>query len=189
MVNFWAIYKSLLIGIFGAGVITSTTSVGVIHQDNSNQIDSFSKVAVSSNQQIELNIKNIAQYIKFSDEQEVLNHIKLKIGDRLYTPIISATQKAREHGLSNRESLQDSQAMLFVFDTPGVYGFWMKDMRFAIDICWLDSTGKVITIARRVPANSYPKSFYPKKPAQMVIETGSGALDNIKEGDQVYISL
>jgi uncharacterized membrane protein (UPF0127 family) len=79
--------------------------------------------------------------------------------------------------------------MLFVFDKSDRYGFWMKDMHFALDICWLDDSGKVISIARNVSADSYPKAFYPKKPARMVIEANAGVFNFVQEGDRIYISL
>jgi uncharacterized protein len=34
--------------------------------------------------------------------------------------------------------------MLFVMKTPGTYGFWMKEMKFPLDIFWLDASGTVV---------------------------------------------
>ena len=51
---------------------------------------------------------------------------------------LALTDEEKARGLSGRESLDEDEGMLFVFDVPGNYGFWMKDMNFAIDIIWLN---------------------------------------------------
>ena len=42
-------------------------------------------------------------------------------------------------GLMFREGLSPGSGMLFVFDSEGEYGFWMKNVSFPLDIVWLDS--------------------------------------------------
>ena len=49
-------------------------------------------------------------------------------------------------GLAVKNQLKENEAMLFVFEKPGKHSFWMKDMKFPIDIIWLDSTGKIVHI-------------------------------------------
>src|SRR3989338_3180334 len=49
---------------------------------------------------------------------------------------LALTMLEQAQGLSGREVLGENEGMLFVFDTPGKYSFWMKDMKFAIDIIW-----------------------------------------------------
>ena len=58
--------------------------------------------------------------------------------------------------------------MLFVFDTPGKYGFWMKDMRFAIDILWLKD-GKIIYKKSKASPEER-ETFVPPEEADSVIE-------------------
>ena len=41
--------------------------------------------------------------------------------------------------------------MLFVFDEPGRYPFWMQNCLIPIDIIWLDAAGKVVQVAAAVP--------------------------------------
>lgn len=42
--------------------------------------------------------------------------------------------------------------MLFVFDSDNVYAtFWMKDMKFSIDILWIDDN-KIVKIDKAIPA-------------------------------------
>jgi uncharacterized protein len=79
--------------------------------------------------------------------------------------------------------------MLFVFDRPGIHAFWMKQMRFAVDIAWIDDHLKIIHIQSHVPPGSYPEIFAPPAPARYVIETRAGLLDalGVAVGDTVEI--
>ena len=38
--------------------------------------------------------------------------------------------------------------MLFIFSQPDFYPFWMKDMKFPIDIIWLDENLQIINIEK-----------------------------------------
>ena len=88
--------------------------------------------------------------------------------------LVATTTAAMEKGLGRRDSLPADEGMLFVFPKPDRYGFWMKDMRFPIDIIWLDAQGHVITVAGSVATSSYPGVFYPSAPATYVLETNAG---------------
>lgn len=87
---------------------------------------------------------------------------------------IATTTAAQELGLGGREKIASDYGLLFVFQKPDYYGFWMKDMRFPIDIFWLNAQGQVVTIARGVATSTYPDVFYPTAPAVYVLETISG---------------
>ncbi|MBW3568736.1 DUF192 domain-containing protein [Candidatus Parcubacteria bacterium] len=69
------------------------------------------------------------------------------------------TNQARVKGLSDREGLPDNTGMLFVFEAPAEQCFWMKDMRFDIDIIWTNQAKQIIKIEKAVSPDSYPKSF------------------------------
>lgn len=83
---------------------------------------------------------------------------------------IADTQEKRRQGLSGREGLDNNEGMLFIFDQPGIYGFWMKDMNFPIDIVWLDENLTVIGISEKLPPESYPQTFYPPSKTTYVLE-------------------
>lgn len=84
------------------------------------------------------------------------------------------TENSRELGLSNRPSMNDDEGMLFVFDTPGRYGFWMKDMKFSLDIIWINQNGVVVAIERNVTPESYPKPYINQSEALYVLEINAG---------------
>jgi uncharacterized membrane protein (UPF0127 family) len=87
---------------------------------------------------------------------------------------IAQTDAERELGLGGRAGLSADEGMLFVFPTDGHYKFWMKDMRFSIDMLWIDSQGKIIYIAQNIAPETYPQSFGPDAPARYVLELPAG---------------
>jgi uncharacterized membrane protein (UPF0127 family) len=114
----------------------------------------------------------------------------LDIGTTSIRLIEASTPEARERGLGARDRLDQNVGMLFTFNEPGMYEFWMKDMRFGIDIIWLDTDGRIVTIKRNVAPLTYPKVFGPSAPSLSVIELNAGrslSLD-LKEGDLLTIS-
>lgn len=83
----------------------------------------------------------------------------LSIGDTSFSAEIVDTNLKRQMGLSGRNNLPEDSTMVFVFDGKQQRCFWMKDMRFAIDIVWLDETKRVVAIERSVQPSTYPESF------------------------------
>ena len=92
------------------------------------------------------------------------------IGNVLYSVAIADTPASRELGLSGRTSLKSHEGMLFIFPEDGQYAFWMKDMRFSIDIVWISSAGEVLYIEKDVSPATYPHAFKPLMRARYVLE-------------------
>lgn len=93
------------------------------------------------------------------------------------------TEKEREKGLGGRESLCSACAMLFVFEKPGRYAFWMKDMRFPIDIIWLLKDRVVFTAEEISP--DFSGILDPAVVADRVVEVNAGAAKNINVGEKI----
>lgn len=87
---------------------------------------------------------------------------------------VADTDTEREKGLGGKDGLARGEGMLFIFPTDGIYGFWMKDMLFAIDIMWLSADGTVIHIEHSVSPDSYPRSYASGSPARYVLELPAG---------------
>ncbi len=94
----------------------------------------------------------------------------IKIGQGEIRAEVARTDEERVRGLSGRESLRADEGLLFVFEIPGNHGFWMKDMNFPIDIIWLNEERRVIHIERGVLPETFPRVFYPNRPAKYVLE-------------------
>lgn len=50
---------------------------------------------------------------------------------------IADTPAKQAQGLSGRESLAEDAGMFFIFSEPARQNFWMKEMKFPIDIIWI----------------------------------------------------
>lgn len=102
-------------------------------------------------------------------------HLKLlTIGHARVWVEIADTPAAITQGLSGREKLPDDQGMLFMFERPGIYSFWMKDMHFPIDIVWIDADWRVVDISSQVDPATFPERFAPKESVQYVLEVNAG---------------
>lgn len=103
---------------------------------------------------------------------------------------VADTAASRKKGLSKKTSIPLNEGMLFVFENPGDYGIWMKDMKLAIDIIWLDEGKKIIGIAKNVPPEHGKKEnqlivYKSGGIAKYVLEINAGlsALNNLQNGD------
>ncbi|HSE56525.1 MAG TPA: DUF192 domain-containing protein [Candidatus Paceibacterota bacterium] len=99
---------------------------------------------------------------------------RVTIGDTTITVTVADTEAVRQQGLSGKESLAQDEGMLFFFDTPGKYGFWMKDMHFPIDIIWIDAGWQIVDVTHTLTPETYPKVFFPQASVQYVLEVPAG---------------
>jgi uncharacterized protein len=103
---------------------------------------------------------------------------------------VAATDDARREGLSGRASLAENRGMLFVYPDHVERTYWMKGMRFPIDIVWIDR-GRVTGVEPNVPVpvgDDLP--LYPSRvPADRVLEVRAGwaARHHVERGEQVTI--
>ena len=97
----------------------------------------------------------------------------------------------RAQGLSGRPLLNENEGMLFVFEQPAVYSIHMKDMRFAIDVMWIDQDKKVLGVTRDLRPDTYPTLF--PAPTQVMyaleVNAGWGDRQGIQIGDVVRIPM
>ncbi|HEY8140629.1 MAG TPA: DUF192 domain-containing protein [Nitrososphaera sp.] len=89
---------------------------------------------------------------------------------------IASTGDQRSKGLSVKDDLKENEAMLFVFSKESEHGFYMKGMKFPIDIIWLDSNMEVVHIEHSLEPcgpDSCP-TYRPDSEALYVLETVAG---------------
>lgn len=107
--------------------------------------------------------------------------------------IVVRSDADRSLGLGGRSHLGEEEGMLFVFDKPDTYAFWMKNMRFPIDIIWLHD-GTVIDVSPAIPApkegQTLLPTYQPKAVSSLVLEVNSGwsQANNISIGDSYTVS-
>ena len=119
-------------------------------------------------------------------------HVKIK--DKVIHVDLAITPDEQSKGLSIKNALNDSDGMLFPFDTPGDYSFWMKDMKFPIDIIWIDSNYKIVHIEKNLQPCSFfllCPSYSPHANSKYVLEVNSNftSKNNITVGDRVYFNI
>lgn len=101
---------------------------------------------------------------------------ELVVGDETFTVEVVDTPSSRAKGLGGRESLATSTGMLFIFEEPDIYQFWMKDMAFSIDIAWINGDWCVVNIAHNVSPETFPDVFIPSEKSTFVLEVQAGVL-------------
>ncbi|MDQ3065086.1 MAG: DUF192 domain-containing protein [bacterium] len=106
------------------------------------------------------------------------NTFVIKVGSLEFKSEVMDTPELKAKGLSGKTGLEADQAMLFTYDQPGNYCFWMKDMLFSIDMIWLNMDKTINTIHKNVSPDTYPdQSFCPVTPAQYIVEVAAGTAD------------
>lgn len=98
----------------------------------------------------------------------------IKTPNKIYKVLISNTEQKRMTGLSNTKNLNKDTVMLFIFEKPDIYGIWMKDMLYPIDIVYLDDKMNVVSFFDNVKPSSYPEIFYPEEKSKYIIEMNAG---------------
>lgn len=99
----------------------------------------------------------------------------LTVGGAKFEIEIAEDHTQRLKGLSGRDELCATCAMLFIFENDLFHGIWMKDMKIDIDVIWLDSSLSVVDVVSGLTPKTYPRVFYPNKPARYVLEINAGS--------------
>lgn len=115
--------------------------------------------------------------------------VKLSLGGHEVLATVADTPASRTQGLSDTKSLGKNKGMLFIFDEPEYYGFWMKDMLYSIDIIWLDDRRVVVDVWENASPSSYPVVRKPSNRAKYVLEVNAGFVKEnmLKAGDKLEI--
>jgi uncharacterized membrane protein (UPF0127 family) len=116
---------------------------------------------------------------------------KVRLGGVELVAEIADNDASRARGLMYRARLEPGSGMLFIFPEEGHYSFWMKNMRFALDMLWISSDGVITDILAQVPPcgeDSCP-GLEPSGRARFVLEVESGfcAKHGLATGSRVEI--
>lgn len=118
---------------------------------------------------------------------------KAKIGSYEFNLAIAKTDKEKQIGLAKYKNIPQNFGILFPFEKPDYYAFWMKGMKFPIDIIYIKQN-KIVDIHENIQP---PKSdneqlpiIKPKETSDMVLEINANLSDkyNFKIGDLVKIN-
>jgi uncharacterized protein len=99
---------------------------------------------------------------------------------------IADNDEKRSTGLMYRDKMDESQGMLFLFDTEEPQSFWMKNTILPLDIIFVNAKMEIVKIQKNAEPFS-EKSLPSIKPAQYVVEVNAGYCERhgVKEGDKI----
>lgn len=101
---------------------------------------------------------------------------------------IAESSEARTQGLMFRENLEEKRGMLFVFKNTVNNTFWMKNMKFPLDIIWADEN-KIITdiTTNASPCRDNCQDIITKTGFKYVLEANAGFVSHnkLKIGDRL----
>jgi len=99
--------------------------------------------------------------------------VDLEIGKSAYQIELADSPAQRRQGLMYRQQLDSRQGMLLVYKHAGDHRIWMKNMRIALRVFWIDEDFTVISVQRLQPCvNSPCPVFSAPRPARFVLELG-----------------
>jgi hypothetical protein len=112
------------------------------------------------------------------------------VNDHVFRTEVALFPWELEKGLGQRDSLEENQGMLFVFPSSGKPVFWMKDMKFPLDVLWIKGE-TIVEISENVPLFTQGEVTVIKPEQEidkvMEIKTGTVSRYGIKTGDKVKI--
>lgn len=111
---------------------------------------------------------------------------EVKINNQSIIAEVVSKPNAREKGLSGRDSIGINDGMLFVFEETDKYPFWMKGVKFPIDIVWI-LQDRIIGFEENVspPAiddPAYLTIYRPPLAVNKVLELKAGRFKLLKAG-------
>lgn len=136
-----------------------------------------------------------------TQQTNTANTQKIRIVDPLTKTVkttvsieVSDDKDERSRGLSFRDSLPEDQGMLFIFDKPDKYRFWMRRVKFPLDFIWINGDTIVDLLPNvPIPLPDTPDSvlplYGPVVPINRVLEVNAGyiAKHGIKVGDKLEL--
>lgn len=110
---------------------------------------------------------------------------KIYIKEKEFKVEIADSIAKRSRGLGGKEFLCQDCGMLFIFPKKDQYGFWMKDMKFPLDIIWL-SNDEIVHMEKNILPDDQ-RILKPSIEADKVLEINAGKSDELQLdiGDKV----
>ncbi len=99
--------------------------------------------------------------------------VDLEIGKSAYQIELAVSPAQRRQGLMHRQQLDSRQGMLLVYQHVGDHRIWMKNMRIALRVFWIDEDFTVVSVQRLQPCSNSPcPVFSAPRPTRYVLELG-----------------
>ena len=85
---------------------------------------------------------------------------------------VAARFHERQIGLMHRKSMPQHEGMLFVFESPSVQCFWMKNTLIPLTAAFVADDGRIVNLADMQPLDE--RSHCSKEPVRFVLEMNQG---------------
>jgi uncharacterized membrane protein (UPF0127 family) len=83
-----------------------------------------------------------------------------------------------QRGMMFRDSIARGHGMLFIHDKPGLYPYWMFQVKIPLDMLWMDATHRIVEISADTPPCRTKASdcanYGGHHQAEFVLELGGG---------------
>ena len=101
-----------------------------------------------------------------------LKRIELSAGMHRIVAQVAADNDTRAIGLMHRREMPINEGMLFIFEQPDRYCFWMKNTLIPLSAAFIDDAGAVVNVADMTPQST--QTHCAEKPVRYVLEINSG---------------
>jgi len=105
---------------------------------------------------------------------------------------VASESPERQRGLMHRPRLAEGRGMLFLFENPGRFAFWMFQTLIPLDIIWMDSDRRIVFISHDTPpceseTGAGCPTFGGRRLAQFVLEipAGQAKREGLQTGDRL----
>jgi uncharacterized membrane protein (UPF0127 family) len=103
---------------------------------------------------------------------------------------IAESPDQRTKGLSVKDTLGENEAMLFVFSEGREHSFWMKGMKFPIDIIWISEHHEVVHVEHSLEPcapDSFCPTYKPDRNSLYVLETVGDFAQKYNVTENTYV--
>jgi uncharacterized membrane protein (UPF0127 family) len=97
---------------------------------------------------------------------------------------VASTPAQSERGLGYRDSLDSDVGMIFDLHGTRAQDFWMKGMRFGLDMVWVGADKRISQVTTDIPPepgvpDDRLRRYSPAMPVAYVIEVNAGAASRL----------
>lgn len=110
---------------------------------------------------------------------EVLGMRTIKLpGGQEISAEVEITPRDLQKGMMFRDALPRGRGMLFIHDKPGLYPYWMYQVKIPLDMIWMDPSHNIVEISADTPPcktkASLCANYGGHQEAQFVLELAGG---------------
>lgn len=129
-------------------------------------------------------------------QAQILQMTEARLAGQSLRIWLARTHEEKARGLMYYDSIEDDQGMLFVYESPQIMSFWMKNTRIPLDLVFFTENLEINGwIKDMQPGYGLPERslahYVSELPAQYALELKAGSIERLalKHGDRLEIPL